>query len=267
MGADILSLNISIFRGSSAVEQLAVNQLVVGSIPTHGASKKTIFHNGLFCYLLSSSNPCYILNMQNNISVIIFDYGGVIELSDFDLINGIVEILGITKERWGDIYYTHNYLTNVEGRPWKEVALIVAEKLGATEDQLSTVSNLIEEVNSRNKVNTELIEVIRKLRGLGFKTAVISNYTSILRQKIADHGIYDAFDEIIISGEEGYQKPNAKLFEIAYKRLGVIGPETVFVDDSPSSLTSAGELGYAPILYKCNKDLREALSTLLNITL
>ncbi|HRH24944.1 MAG TPA: HAD-IA family hydrolase [Candidatus Paceibacterota bacterium] len=205
--------------------------------------------------------------MQNNISAVLFDYGGVIELSDFDLINGIVEILGITREKWGDVYYTHNHLTNVEGKSWKEVALIVAEKLGATEDQLKAISTLTEEVNSKKKVNVELVEIIRKLRSLGLKTAVISNYTSILRQKIIEQDIHNAFDEIIISSEEGYQKPNPKLFEVAYKKLGVTASETVFIDDSPSSLKSATELGYTPVLYTDNESLRKALSTLLNISL
>ena len=36
-----LHVNKSIFRGSSAVEQLAVNELVAGSIPAHGALNKT----------------------------------------------------------------------------------------------------------------------------------------------------------------------------------------------------------------------------------
>ncbi len=31
---------VDTFRGSSAVEQFPVKELVVGSIPTHGASKK-----------------------------------------------------------------------------------------------------------------------------------------------------------------------------------------------------------------------------------
>lgn len=205
--------------------------------------------------------------MGNNISAILFDYGGVIELSDFDLINGIVEILGITREKWGDVYYTHNHLTNVEGKSWKEVALIVADKIGATEDQLHAISKLTDEINSKKKVNTELIEIIRKLRSLGFKTAVISNYTSILRQKIIEQDIHNAFDEIIISSEEGYQKPNPKLFEVAYKKLGVTASETVFIDDSPSSLKSAPELGYTPVLYTNNESLRKDLSEILNVSL
>ncbi len=37
IGSFFILLVFRLFRGSSAVEQLAVNQLVVGSIPTPGA--------------------------------------------------------------------------------------------------------------------------------------------------------------------------------------------------------------------------------------
>lgn len=205
--------------------------------------------------------------MQNKISAILFDYGGVIELSDFDLIGGIVEILSITREKWGAVYYTYNHLTNVEGKLWKEVALIVAKKIGATENQLSAISTLTEEADNKKKLNIELIEIIRKLKNMRLKTAVISNYTSILRQKIIEQGIHDAFDEIVISSEEGYQKPNPKLFEVAYKKLGVTASETIFIDNSPSSLTSAAGVGYTPILYTDNENLKRDLSMLLNTSL
>ncbi len=42
------SLQNMIFRGSSVVEQLTVNQLVVGSSPSPGANKDTVNFNGVF---------------------------------------------------------------------------------------------------------------------------------------------------------------------------------------------------------------------------
>lgn len=44
-----------LFRGSSAAEQLTVNQLVVGSIPTPGAIKMPPFCGGLLLYLSGTS--------------------------------------------------------------------------------------------------------------------------------------------------------------------------------------------------------------------
>ncbi len=202
--------------------------------------------------------------MNNNISAVMFDYGGVLELSDSDLTSEIVQTLGITKEEWGNVYYAHNHLSNVGHKERKEILLLVAEKIGATEAQLAAIADLADKESRGKRLNNELVEIIRKLRARGLKTAIISNYTSILRQRIIDQGIDNAFDAIIISSEEGYQKPDPRIFEAAYQKLGVTAAETVFVDDSQSSLRTATEIGYTPILYTDNASLEKRLSELLN---
>jgi len=206
--------------------------------------------------------------VQNKILAIVFDYGGVIELfSDTDFISTITRIIGVTKEDWRKLYYSLNTLTNVEGREWKEVALIVAGKLGATKEQLDKISNLIDEEKRNRKLNIELLELIKKIRSLGFKTAILSNNTRILREKITKQNITDLFDAIVISSEEGYQKPDPKLFEIAFKKLGVSASNVIFIDDATPSLKSAAEIGYTPILYENNESLKNSLSKILNIDL
>lgn len=54
------------FRRSSAVEQLTVNQLVVGSIPTAGAKNDTLAASARFFYVLR--------NAQSNLPVSLFTY-------------------------------------------------------------------------------------------------------------------------------------------------------------------------------------------------
>ncbi len=43
--------DLDVFRGSSVVEQFAVNELVVGSNPTRGADENSPINMGLFLYL------------------------------------------------------------------------------------------------------------------------------------------------------------------------------------------------------------------------
>ena len=54
------------FRRSSAVEQLTVNQLVVGSIPTAGAKNDTLAASARFFYVFR--------NAQSNLPVSLFTY-------------------------------------------------------------------------------------------------------------------------------------------------------------------------------------------------
>ncbi len=65
-----------------------------------------------------------------------------------------------------------------------------------------------------------------------------------------------------ISGEIGFQKPHKEAFEVLFTRLGVRSNETVFIDDSPKSLEKAKEIGYIPVLYKNNDQLKTDLSKL-----
>jgi putative hydrolase of the HAD superfamily len=204
---------------------------------------------------------------SNKISAIIFDYGGVIEISDIKISTEITNILGITKEEWRKVYFSYNYLINIENREWKDVILMVAEKLGATAEQLEKILDLINERQKKKKLNTELLGLIKKLRGLGLKTAVLSNYALMLRERITKQNIAHLFDEIIISSEEGHQKPDKRLFEILFKKLGVPATNAIFIDDTPNSLKLAEEIGYIPILYKDNESLKNSLSKILGIEL
>ena len=196
------------------------------------------------------------------ISVIAFDYGGVIELSGPKGIKEIMETLGIKNEQWVEVYYSLNHLTNVNNTPWIDVVLLTAQKLGASPDQLVTFKELLIK-NSANKwLNTELIETINGLRGK-YKIALISNYSASLRQKLIDHGIIELFDEIIISEEAGFQKPEPEIFMYACEKLGIPINELLFIDDMPRSLENANIIGYTPILYVNNQKLSDDLSILL----
>src|SRR3989344_635714 len=118
----------------------------------------------------------------SKISVIIFDYGDVIEISDIKMSTEIVKILGITKEKWRKVYFNYNHLVNVENREWKDIILMVAKKLNATTEQLKKISELADKKRNEQKLNVGLLELIKKLRDLGFKTVVLSNYSLTLRE-------------------------------------------------------------------------------------
>jgi len=73
--------------------------------------------------------------------------------------------------------------------------------------------------------NRELIQVVKKIRGRGIKTAIISNTSGlIMREKINQYfgeDITSLFDEIIISSEVGLLKPDPEIYKLALTKLGV----------------------------------------------
>ena len=57
----------------------------------------------------------------------------------------------------------------------------------------------------------------------------------------------ELFDGIVISGEEGFRKPDPRMYELGAQRIGVAPGECVFVDDLAFNLDPARELGMAVV--------------------
>lgn len=76
-----------------------------------------------------------------------------------------------------------------------------------------------------------LYEVIPELKKR-YKLGIITNgYTKVQRDKIDEIGITDYFDDIIVSEEAGFAKPDAKIFHMSLNNLNVKPEEAVYVGD------------------------------------
>ena len=82
----------------------------------------------------------------------------------------------------------------------------------------------------------EQVEVVKKLRALGIKTAIVTNVAAdrfaFQRNKIDALGLTPLFDVIVLSGEVGVHKPDLRVFNHATKQLGVANEDCVFVGDN-----------------------------------
>ena len=203
--------------------------------------------------------------MKFMIKAIVFDYGGVIEKEDGDVIQDIAIYLGTTRNEWQKIYFSVNHLANIGKKTMREVMAMVAKAFNATDEQISNIYEMLEERKKTKHIDLELIEIIKDLKNKNYKIGLVSNWSKVLRKKLKDQDIHDLFDEIIISEEVGYQKPQPEIFNITSKKLGIENSEMVFVDDTERSLEGAEETGYIPILYLNNEKLKSDLSNILNI--
>src|SRR5512146_1448034 len=107
-------------------------------------------------------------------------------------------------------------------------------------------------------VDRTLLEYIRSLRGK-YKTGLISNAWSDLRNFILREKFEDAFDALIISAEVGAAKPDPKIFQIALEQFGVSPKEAVFVDDFAKNIAGCEKVGMKGIHFK---DLETTLQQL-----
>lgn len=81
----------------------------------------------------------------------------------------------------------------------------------------------------------ETRDVLSKLKGK-YKLAILSNGQSKSQHDKIDYvDIDEYFDEIVVSGDIGINKPNKEIFDIMADRLGVKPEECMFVGDVFSS--------------------------------
>ena len=77
--------------------------------------------------------------------------------------------------------------------------------------------------------------VLGRLRILGIRSAVVSNWDVSLRHTLGEIGLGGLVDDIVVSAEAGVAKPAPGIFEVALRRLGCPARKVLFVGDSPET--------------------------------
>jgi 2-haloacid dehalogenase len=90
------------------------------------------------------------------------------------------------------------------------------------------------------------VAIFERLKQAGVAVHAISNYN---REKFdiarALFPFLNTFDELVLSGDVGFVKPDAEIFEILIRRRNLVVGRTVFIDDSAGNVATANQLGFA----------------------
>jgi putative hydrolase of the HAD superfamily len=88
-----------------------------------------------------------------------------------------------------------------------------------------------------------------RVRQLGVRAAVVSNWDVSLRAVLAEVGLGGLVDEIVVSAEVGAKKPDPLIVEAALRRLRCPAPQALMVGDSPETDVAAAQAaGVRPVL-------------------
>lgn len=79
----------------------------------------------------------------------------------------------------------------------------------------------------------DTVPCLDRLKGAGYRLAVVSNWDNSLHRTLRMHGLTDYFDLVVASLEEGVEKPDPRIFQIVLDRLGVAAADALHVGDSP----------------------------------
>jgi len=200
--------------------------------------------------------------MKGGIKAIGFDYSGVITNPSrkfLALMGGIIGVpLGDLRTAW----FKRNRMINVDSVDNRTFYKTLLGDLGM-ESKLEAV---LEHENTQplQTINTEMLDLIDRLRKSGYKVGLLSNSSTREAAKMRTLGLDKHFDVFLISGEIGYQKPDKEAFKIFTEKLGVEPEEMIYIDDTRISLENAGEIGFIPILYRNFPDLVKQLSSFIS---
>ena len=117
---------------------------------------------------------------------------------------------------------------------WAELADGIFEGLTSTPPSRTFFPDLYARFAEKSawRVFADVGPALHRMRHLGIKIGLISNWDERLRPLLADLGLARDFDAVIISCEEGVSKPDPAIFKIAAERLGVQPPGVLHVGDS-----------------------------------
>ncbi len=197
------------------------------------------------------------------IKAIIWDVGGVLERTEKPQPRkDLAEWLGLPILELETIIFGNedDYRIQLGQISMEEHKSHVAKKLNLSPTEIESVFT---DFFAGDVLDLELIDYIRELKQK-YSTAIISNYSKLLRSKINDEWkIGDAFDYIICSAEVSIMKPNPEIYQIALEQIGFPPEETIFIDDFLINIEAANNLGIHGLLFQNKKQTIIKLDTLL----
>jgi epoxide hydrolase-like predicted phosphatase len=198
------------------------------------------------------------------IKAVIWDIGGVImRTEDLGPRDQLAADLGMTRAYLNDLVWGGEQGTRAQfgeinqNELWEYVRSEL--KLGPDE-----YPDLQERFFGGDVLDTELVDFIRSLKPR-FKIGIISNAWSELSAALNNWGIADAFDVVVGSGDEGFMKPDPRIYQIALERLSVQPQEAIFVDDFIENISGARDLGINAVHFQSREQALRELKSFLNV--
>lgn len=193
-----------------------------------------------------------------SIRAVFFDFGGVIQRTEFQAPRQhLAQRFGMEYDDIDNIVFNSPTAkqATIGAVSVEEHWRAVARRLKVKNSEIKAIED---EFFGGDVVDWEIVEFLRSLRPR-FKTGLISNAWSDMREYLVRMNIADAFDHLVISAEVGMAKPEMQIYRLALEQAGVKANEAVFVDDVSANIEACEQVGMQGILFK---DPQAAMSQL-----
>lgn len=198
-----------------------------------------------------------------SIRAVFFDFGGVIVRTEHQAPRQhLAERLGMEYEDLEKLIFASPSSISAslgeinDKEHWAEVIKRLRRPASETE-------TIREEFFAGDVVDRELLDFMYSLHPR-YHVGLISNAWPDLRDYITKQGFVDVFDDMVISGEVGVMKPEAKIYQIALEQAEVSPNEAVFVDDFIENIEGCEALGMSGIHFRDPQAVLSELRSMLD---
>ena len=196
------------------------------------------------------------------IQAVFFDFGGVIQRTEYQAPRQyLAQRFSMEYDDIDNIVFNSPTAkqATVGEIPVQKHWEAVAKRLKVNKEQITGVEN---EFFAGDVIDHSIVEYLRSLRPR-FKTGLISNAWSDMREYLVRKKLDAVFDTLTISAEVGVAKPEAKIYHLALEQAQVQPDAAVFVDDVLANIEACEALGMKGILFKDPQEAMEQLKKLL----
>lgn len=94
------------------------------------------------------------------------------------------------------------------------------------------------------------VELLKRLKGERYGIYGLTNWSAeTIPLAYSKYDFFQLFDGIIVSGEEKVIKPDPKIYRILLERYKLTAENTLFIDDNPTNIETAEQLGFQTIVF------------------
>ncbi len=206
--------------------------------------------------------------MSGNYEAFITDFGGVLTTPLQDAMAKFAESEGIELQDFVRVALgaysggEDSLVTRFEtGHATEaEFSQAMSERLTEIAGHPIVPEGLVARIFAGIRLENEMLQLVRDVKGMGLKTALLSNSWGT---ELYPPDLEGLFDVSLISGEIGLRKPDPAIFALAAQRVGTNPDRCIFVDDHPGHLEAAGEMGMTTVLHRTPAQTRDEVLGLL----
>lgn len=191
--------------------------------------------------------------------IIVFDLGGVlIDWNPRHLYRKLFADEKLMEKFFIEVDFFNWNLLQDKGRPFTEAVNELSAKFPHHKDLIMAYQ--MRWCESIAGAIPEAVAIMERLEKDGYQLYALSNWSPETFPLVKDdYPFLNRFKKLFISGELGLIKPHPEIFQYMLKDIDHMAQECLFIDDSPTNIATANQLGFDAILFTSPAQLREEL--------